>query len=224
MVVSVGNFANFTKTQPQYNSSHAVPHVAFMTMLPVGSFIVTACQQIVRIINVDDAGLIVGNLFCPIQAAPTFPVPVHPLIRGLNDRELVQTLNKVTFHSHEVFDLVFIYSLEGLIDGGFAIHGINNAYVIRYYLDTHDFEPSLVPLCPSSHFPFPSHSPSASFLGECYSSRVWTSLMLVQDEFRRILSRVGSAVQGVWCIKTSILPYFSADCWNYICLRHSQLE
>jgi hypothetical protein len=124
--------------------------------------------------------------------------------------ELVQSTEVLVVDKDKIVRVVFVFHVSYLLEtcAFISIQGMSIAFVIRYCSDGSKVRDDYC-------LPFPSHYPIfACHIGECYSSRVWRGIILLQQEIWKILGRV-SEKQGLFANGKGKL-LVSADVFHYI--------
>jgi hypothetical protein len=191
--------------------------------IPIGTIVrLKESHNIVRIVSYDGAPTmdegagtnisLVGSVFKRVHDPEPFVAPVHPLFKGIRGRELVMTNYSKTFLSDDIDDIVFLFSAQKIEAEGYVLHGIDNAFFIRYGT-------SQTPIDDVQQFRSFASSYSEYRGHSCFPSNMWRSIVVMQNEFRHTLSRYGQACQGNPHSKHKIRFHFSKDAYFYMLLR-----
>jgi hypothetical protein len=194
--------------------------------LHMGSFVVLADGVIARLVEfAADPGIVRANVYEKTMHSAPFPDPIPLPLRGIGqDREVVQTKEMRFLSPCYVKDVAFVFHPNRLAAEGLLLHGIKNAYFCRFRtVDEEDVqvEPGLVvgsvsPLDSVSFLSFPSESEDFEMFDDCLARRLWSSIVLLQDTFRRMLSST-SQKQGTFVPRKVERVVFPFESWSYLC-------
>jgi hypothetical protein len=185
--------------------------------LHIGSFVQLQDGDIVRVVSHEPGEHVVGNLFVKSKSPPPFTMPRHPVIRGLSNQEVHQTLQKVHFEARHIEEIVFVFHADRVTSDGIVLHGIGNAFICRFHCS--DLVTGELLLLEADNFcSFPSDSEEFQLFDTCYPYKVWTSVVQIQDTFRRMLSS-RSEKQGMFVPRKMERLPFAIEGWGYLCRR-----
>jgi hypothetical protein len=170
--------------------------------LPIGTFVVLTDGRVVQILRYADEPRCRPTIEAPnlklhgcIHAPPNqqqpFVLPMSPILLGILDRELVKSTKIISFFSDDIDDLAFIFLLDDIVKKGHVIHGIENCWFIRYNSNGESLAE------PDMFSSFPSGLKEQGFRGFADTPlNIWSSIVLLQQQFRGVMSRYGAKCQG----------------------------
>jgi hypothetical protein len=193
--------------------------------LPIGTIVVLSNSKVVRIIRyaveprcrpTTEAPnvLLIGDLFeTPLHQQP-FALPMSPLLRGIRDRELIVTSKQVQFRSEDIDDLAFLFTDTCLVKKGYVIQGMANCWFVR-------FDCNMQSVAGTGIFrSFASGYKDLGFRGYTDTPRnIWLSIVLLQQQFRGVMSRYGAKCQGDFHTVGKIKVPFTIEAYGYLVYR-----
>jgi hypothetical protein len=209
--IATRTFPTWSGTEPSFGSLPVyIP--SLKTHLSVGSFVFTG-EQVVRIVSVLD-NIVITNRYAKIIASRPFKVPIHQVFQGLQDRELVQTRERIVLSPEQICNIAFVFHPHRVETDGLLLHGIHNVFYSRFRTEE-DSQTHLDPVSFESFISFSSESPQFQDFDSCFSSRIWLSVVVIQDTFRRLLAS-SSEKQGIYVPRKTEKIYFTQEGWAYL--------
>jgi len=197
-------------------------------MIPVGHYVIVSvgegrsvvCQIIGRVEGADQ--LVEVLPFIPLysrEANDYFSSPITALPRALTEStcadviEVFRTSSIATVRASVISNVAFIFLADHVRSHLFNIHGISNAFLVRfkYSLDNH----ALAPLDSNSFHCFPDMSIQyQQFWSDCFARTIYNAIDHLRQEIWRFLCRYGAS-QGIFP-KQTVNLYFPTAFTNYL--------
>jgi hypothetical protein len=204
-------FATWSGTEPNFGSPPAyIP--SLKTHLSIGSFVFSG-HQVVRIVSLSD-NTVITNEYAKIIVSRPFKTPVPHVFQGLQDRELVQTRRRIVLSTDQIENIAFVFHPHRIETDGLLLHGIHNVFYSRFRTEE-DSQTLLDPVSFDSFVSFSSESPQFQDFDSCFSSRIWLSVVAIQDTFRHLLAS-SSEKQGIYVPRKTEKIYFTQEGWAYL--------
>jgi hypothetical protein len=131
--------------------------------------------------------------------------------------EIVQTTELRVVSCDDIMNLAFVFtksSLHDLCNTFFACQGMTIAFIIRFRYKRVSDLPILIGVPSGYCLPFPSSYKNSRY-HDCFSSRIWNSVMCIKLEMTKLLGRY-SHQQGLYGKEVCRLSNFTAETWGFL--------
>ena len=218
----LNDFASWKDAEPDYRTKRVMYCRGLKNHLPMGSFCLLTSDVVVRLVDLVSDYVRVQVFQKATESAP-FEDPMALPLRGLGqDKEVIQTRKMMHISPNVIKDVAFVFHPKRLEAEGLLIHGIVNAFFCRFRVsyeeDAEDGSVEAVKL--GQIYAFTTGHPQFTMFDDCLGMRLWRSIVLLQDTFRRMLSS-SSQKQGHFVPRRVERLPFSPESWCYLYRRVS---